>query len=83
MYFCVCVREREREREREAEGNSVEIILYPSSEDIHNAGNSPVSPTTRGQTIILVEITVFCHMNFCFAKKNILSCFRHLKITDF
>ena len=48
MYFCVCVCEREREREREAEGNSVEIILYPSSEDIHNAGNSLVSPTTRG-----------------------------------
>ena len=63
---CVCVRERERhthteteretEREREAESNSVEIILYPSSEDIHDAGNSPVSPTTRGQTIILVEL---------------------------
>ena len=44
MCVCVC----EREREREAEGNSVGIILYPSSEDIHNAGNSLVSPTTRG-----------------------------------
>ena len=66
LCVCVCVRERERhthteteretEREREAESNSVEIILYPSSEDIHDAGNSPVSPTTRGQTIILVEL---------------------------
>ena len=36
--MCVCV--------SEAENNSAEIILYPSSEDIHNEGNSPVYPAT-------------------------------------
>ena len=48
MCVCVCV--------SEAENNSAEIILYPSSEDIHNEGNSPVYPATAEQTIILVEL---------------------------
>ena len=56
MCVCVCVCVCVREREREAESNSAEIILYPSSEDKHNEGNSPEYPATVGQTIILVEL---------------------------
>ena len=45
MYVCVCV------WVSEAENNSAEIILYPSSEDIHNEGNSPVYPATVGKQL--------------------------------
>ena len=58
----MCVRERVREvyecvyeRERETESKSV-IILYASSEEIHNAGKSQASPATLGQTMNLVEL---------------------------
>ena len=50
IYLCV------REREREAGSNYAGIILYLSAENIHNVGNSPVSPATLGQTINLTEL---------------------------
>ena len=46
MHICVCV--CVCVWVSEAENNSAEIILYPSSEDIHNEGNSPVYPATVG-----------------------------------
>ena len=63
-FMHVCVRERKRGlctcvhvcmKERETESKSV-IILYPSSEEIHNAGKFQASPTTLGQTMNLVEL---------------------------
>ena len=50
MCVCLCM------CEREAESNSAEIILYPSSEEIRNAGKFQASPTTLGQTMNLVEL---------------------------
>ena len=57
--------------------HSLKQLILPNLLNVYNKFS------TSHCHVMNVEITVLCHMNFCFARKSIFDYFSHLKIPYF